>query len=303
MKIVKMKVLLNLSVAMCGAVLFGQNGSNGTPIDPKLLAKIEKSRATIDLGNGLLRESKIEEAIVEFRKAIEIENTFGYFTSVGRYELAKALTVAGRLDEAIVAFKSALKWNSVRQDLTGNGPVLTLIAMDYAMVLARVGKTSEAKSIYYFGLREFNVGALETFEPVPFLVVFDPDPNATVWEYSEQKLIAAATMAKAPYMNIETTKLVEQVRSMEPSWSLPVAFQASRKLGKKREELLNIALRLTKSSLERSRIESLRLNGASAGSRPATNKLVSGAVLRQSSVAIQNSKQDLAKSHSKVAND
>jgi hypothetical protein len=168
--------------------------------------------------------------------------------------------------------------------------------MDYAILLAKSGKGDEAKAIYYYGLRRgFNLSALADFEPYPFLVVFDRDenPNATVWEYSTENLVAAAMMAKAHGIDKDQDSVLNEIRNNEPNWVLPIIYQASKLWkGKRRSDLVKLAKALATTDIERTWIKAFE-----AGE----NLAKVGLEMRRSSSVLNKAKADLEQIHDKVA--
>lgn len=290
------KTTLTILLVLLLNLAFGQ-GNDRKPISADLVAKQRKANAATKQGDEALAAGRTDDAIAAFREVVKIEGTYGHFVSSGNYDLAKALTLAGRTDEALAAYRRAFKWDPARKDLKVNGPPVVDLAMDYAILLAKSGKADEAKSIYYYGLRSgFNPYGESTQEPFPFLVVFDPEdvPNATVWDYSADSLIAAATMAKAPTA-AQTRPLVQEVRRMEPGWVLPVVYLARMLTeGSKKEALLSEAEGLARTDAERGWIKAYR-----AGE----NLAKIGLSMRKASSAIANSKLDLQRTHDKVGID
>lgn len=283
------------------------------PIPPEKLAIYKRTGDAKDRGRALLEKNKIEEAIREFREAIaiekEIERRYGDFNSVGHYELAKALTLAKRNEEALAAYKQAFRWSPKRQDLEHNGPPLIHLAMDYALLLHRCGKVEEAKAIYYFFLcRGWSDDGHH--EPFPFLVVFDPDPTMMVWDYTPERFLAAVTMARAPYMNAERFSYAETARQMEPSWIVPAVYLwpwDSKTRGKAGYDL---AVNLARTDEEKEWMR-MYLPVFSAGEDDW--KLLRKGIARQltqigvaklnATPVLQQAKVDLAKNYHKVARD
>jgi hypothetical protein len=135
--------------------------------------------------------------------------------------------------------------------------------MEYAILLAKQGRAEDAKAIYYFGLRSCLAPRTRSEEPVPFLVVFDPDPEGIYWEYTPQRLEAAALMVQAMLSsgstdfatNVRTTdrQWVERVRALAPDWFYPVLYMANTKNldSPAREQLTAQAEAMARPGLER----------------------------------------------------
>jgi tetratricopeptide (TPR) repeat protein len=290
------KTILTLLAVLSLNLAFAQGGGRTVyTMNPELRAKYDKANEATRRGEAFLKLGQIEDAIKAFREAVRISDTIGSFSSSWNYDLAKALTTAGRTKEALAVYKKAIRWDPVRKELDINGPPAIDITMDYAMLLAKSGKEDEAKAIYYYGLRYFNWDAQSVVEPFPFLVVFDPDddPNATVWDYSPENLEAAATMAKASFLGWDLDYKLVKVRKLQPTWILPVVSQASNKTpGPKRDELINLAKALAKNDEERSWIKAF-LKGE--------NLAKVGLAMRKSSSVLNKAKADLETTHDKVA--
>jgi tetratricopeptide (TPR) repeat protein len=235
------------TAALASVLVCAQGGKDIRPIPPETLRKLDLMNEATDRAEALLAKGLFDEAIWEFRRAVEIEDTIPGWFSSGHYDLAKALVVAGRNEEAMEAFAKAVKWDEKRGDWYVNGPPPYRIAMDYAILAAKQGDERKAKEMYYFGLRRFNSGADKYVEPVPFIVVFDPDPLMDVWEYSPEALTAAALMAHVSYQRPE---FLQEVKRLKPDWMLPVAFEGLHSFGTKRDELLGIARGLARSERE-----------------------------------------------------
>jgi len=279
--------------AVSFACAFAQGGGKDIrPIPAELLAKCEKARQALLRGNAFLEKNQLADAIGAFQEAVAVERTYGYPVSTGSYQLAKALTAAGRASEALAAYKEAVRWDPIRKELTTNGPPQILLVMDYAILLAKSGKAEEAKSVYYFGLRHYNEYAEDAFEPIPFLIVFDADPTMTVWDYSSEKLVAAATMAKAPFMQSRRTQGLDLVRRMEPGWALPLVHIADSSPNKERPQLYKAAEDLALTTEEKAWIEAYRAGGSLA-------KV--GFARRKESSVLRQAKLDLSVIHDKIA--
>jgi tetratricopeptide (TPR) repeat protein len=210
----------------------GVDQGKGTSGSPVLREKIRRASVARDEGEALLKQGKLDLAIVAFRRAVAAEEVLrkdhGYFGSSGSYRLAKALTQSGRAEEALVAYRKAFWWSEKRQDLESNGPPFTDLGADYALLLAKAGKYEEAKAMYYWVMRQWiQVGGYEDF---PFLVVFEPDPTMVVWENKPEKILSAILMLRA----LHTQELgsrrerIAEVRSREPAWIVPFVYANQR---------------------------------------------------------------------------
>ena len=300
-------ITCGLLVASACMVL-AQGGKNIRPVDPELLAKHERAGAARDRGREFLKNDQLEEAIAAFRESIEIEITYGHHVSIGNYELAKALTAAARTEEALAAYKKAVRWHPGRKDLETNGPPFILIGMDYAILLAKSGKDEEAKAVYYWTLRTLN-RARGSHEPFPFLVVFDLDPDMVFWEYSTERLIAAAMMLRAPDSGQNARSLAEEVRMVEPTWVVPVVYLAFRSSNERRDVLLDQALGLAMVGEEKewvsAYIEAVQIGDQSERmqrlSELSQRLAETGVAQRKASTVLIEAKLDLERNHDKIA--
>lgn len=299
--------VLFLLLAVC-AYCPGQLGNAGRwdhPPSAEELAKWQRASEACKRGRELLKEGRIEEAITAIREAIAIEDTIPSFISSGRYELAKALTLAGRVDDALAAYKSAFRWDPKRRELDSNGPPFIFLGMDYAILLAKSGKAEEAKAVYYSTLRRLKDNKRGPQEPFPFLVVFDDDPAMTVWDYSSERLITAATMVKAPDMNTEARTLTMQVREREPSWIVPAMHLLTGKWDQDLQQALLLATNEEERNWVRTYIDALA--AVEGHEKYLKFKEISmqmaavGYARRQASVALQDARAWLEQNYSRVA--
>jgi hypothetical protein len=107
-------------------------------------------------------------------------------------------------------------------------------------------------------------------EPVPFLVVFDAEPEGIYWDYTPDRLEAAADMLQAILStsnvdfatNVWTydTDFVQRARQLAPDWFYPVLFLANRadNGSAKEQQLLAEAEGLAKPGLERQFVDQFR---------------------------------------------
>jgi hypothetical protein len=177
----------------------------------------------------------------------------------------------GRIADALASYQASFIWrpegfygNTWRGDLEfGYGSIHS--SMEYAILLARQGRSEDAKAMYYFGLRA-SAMALPTSrsqEPAPFLVVFEPETEGIYWEYTPQRLEAAALMLQAMLSDgvrdfatntwASKAQLIERAHSLAPDWFYPVLYLANQKdLGSPAREQLTVqAEALAKPGLER----------------------------------------------------
>lgn len=203
-----------------------------TMFAPLALAQKDLARSASERGRALLAEKRYDEAIAAFQAAVDIWNEKGKFDSWSNYELAKALTAAGRKEQALESYRNAVRWDAIEGELHINQAPIQ-IALDYAILLAECGREHEAKALYYFGLRRFNEQAdpgTENYdpqqssgraEPFPFLIVFDPDPTMTFSQYTPERLIAAATAIRIPTSMTIHSDMMKQLRQNIPDWIFP----------------------------------------------------------------------------------
>lgn len=211
----------------------------------------DSARAASNRGTQLLRENRRDEAIAAFREAVRISGGLSYFTSEFNDALARALTAVGRTEEALDAYRQAVRWDAAKEELDITyAPVQ--IAMDYAILLAQAGRDEDAKALYYYGLRIFNAGshANGRAEPFPFLVVFDPDADMVHWRYSTDNIVAAAlVLAPRPYLPRDPLRTA---RTMKPDWIIPAIYSVWQDFVDHQErERLAAAIRLARTQEER----------------------------------------------------
>ncbi len=284
----------------------------GNPPPPELLEMRKRAGETRDRGRALVEQGKLDEAILAFRESIaierETERRFGGFSSIGNYELAKALTMDSRPQEALAAYKDAFRWDPKKKELDTSGPVVRRLGVDYAILLAKSGKVEEAKAVYYWTLRALR-GVDGRSEPFPFLVVFDPDPTMTVWEYTTESFVAACTMLKAPDMGDQDRTLTEKVREAEPDWIVPVMYLVASS-DVRRAEYLSLAEGLAANDEERSWVRQYRELFAEGGEgwevtrrfKGVANELAKiGVARRKASTVLAQAKLDLERNWQKVA--
>jgi tetratricopeptide (TPR) repeat protein len=303
-----LKTVLTLLLLMSLHLASAQGGNDRRdlkPLPPELLEKSKRAGEAEHRGRAFLEQKKYDEAIAAFREAIAIEATIPGFESSGNYELAKALVLAGRPEEALAAYKNAIEYREDWHELHINGPPFPYVQLDYAILLAKSGKVEEAKMIYYSVLRNYRGN--RNSEPFPLLVVFDYDPTMVVWEYSPERFIAAAMMARATLSQNEAVSMAERVAIMEPNWVVPVVYLASRG---KRSENLRIAQALAANDEEKAWVRMYTDAIALGGDVSEVNQRVRdvaaslaaiGVARRKASPVLQQAKLDLEQNWQKVA--
>jgi tetratricopeptide (TPR) repeat protein len=229
MKGFTMKWFLVIGISAATFLAFGQSRII-KPEDPVEAAKSSQRAQFLTQAHGLIANGHVEQAIPLLEQACAVEVTMAGFQAQSRYELAQAFQKMGRSEQAMAALRNVFRWDTKRNDLmVGTSQVIEPI-MDYAILLARDGKAQEAKAIYYFGLRNFNLLEDRDKEPVPMLVVFDADPEGVVWDYSPERLEAAALMAKVmtgPANTDREKAMLVRIEELAPEWFLPTMLRAA----------------------------------------------------------------------------
>ncbi|MEW5884137.1 MAG: tetratricopeptide repeat protein [Armatimonadota bacterium] len=230
--------------AMCvGLLSVGQAQGNDQEI-------LERVHAAIARGDALWREQRYDEAITAIREAAAISERLSYFTSRYHHHLARVLVRTNRNDEALEAYRKAVRWDAEQGELdTTTFPLQ--IAMEYAILLAQAGREEDAKAMYYYGLRTISSGSLPNRrgEPFPFLVVFDPDPVMQSWPYSVENLTAAALVLTRSKGFREP---LERALRMKPDWIVPAMYNVWQDFVDHQErERLAAAMRLARTQEER----------------------------------------------------
>ena len=255
MKTQTKSTLIFSMIGFC-ALCLAQGTKNIKPIPPAELEKADRAAKALDQGAAHMAKGEYDDAIRQFRIAMLAELSYrGRQSSSGAYYLALAYQKKGENENALDAFSKAVFWERKWGDWMVNGPQTILVAMDYAMLAAKVGDHAKAKEMYYLGLRDFNGYGEKVREPIPFLVVFDPEPGMDYWEYSSDNLILAATMAKAPYMNSQCIPMVKEIRASKPDWLVPIVFLATFGSTEESAQFFAAARSMAKTAEERELIE------------------------------------------------
>lgn len=241
--------ILLVSLCVLAAPQSIGGGKNPNLNEPEWLGRANKASNLTTQGRELARKGQLEEAMALFRQAIEINKTVPAFRSAAHYELAKALALVDRVDEALEQYKQAFRWAPGAKRLGTNGPPFPYVHLDYAILLARAGRAEDAKAVYYDALRDYNYPPSHYKEPVPFLVLFDPEPGMTYWEYSPEKLILAARTVRA--MDTSRKEDILEIRRLEPSWYLPALMLVLMSSGAERSGLHVLAENLATNDEER----------------------------------------------------
>jgi tetratricopeptide (TPR) repeat protein len=279
MKKTIMQVLMAAIAVALNSSVVAQGGSSASPTDPVEAAKfarakelIRQARELVTAGNDELAELKLGEAAV-----VEASIRYGA-PAYAKYCLAKIHLKRNRIPDALEAYKATFSWNpSARYGKVWQGDLDTWsgagiqAALEYAVLLGRQGHAEDAKAMYYFALRAYMLDEKSRLmEPAPFLVVFDQDPEGIAWQYSPERLEAAACMLQAMLSsgttdfatNVRTTsaQFVQRARTLAPDWFYPVLFMANNaQNGSEREQqLLAEAESLARPGLERQLVEGFR---------------------------------------------
>lgn len=259
-----------VTIGILASHALAQGGKVIRPENPIVTAKRAEIRALQERARVLLRSDQIEQAISVLREATAIEASLVDGTwGLSGQELARLYVKLGRTEEALEAYRMLFRWDKAGWVPTGWDLVGPRIPrMEYAILLAKAGRPEDAKAMYYSELRRFNGGG-RFKEPVPFLVVFDPEPEGVYWEYSPERLEAAALMIVAleggtvDFVTREQTPtrdILRRVRALAPDWFYPVMYLAAQNWRYRQgPELLALAESLARPGLERDLIAKYRL--------------------------------------------
>lgn len=218
------------------------------PIPPEEKAKMDTLSAKFKLAREYESQGQWIEAEIAYREA----NDYGQreklgFESESRYGIARMLQSQGKDHLALDAYKTTLAWSLGNSDWYTNGPGLIEVCADFAILAADQGERELAIEMYSAGLRwlSFNGGSDER---IPLLVTFEPSPGMTHWEYSADRLKAAAMAlsvasganpwefkkfipARHPDPMKQLTPDYRQValtriKQLAPEWYWPYAYEA-----------------------------------------------------------------------------
>lgn len=199
------------------------------PPDPVEAEKLRQFTDLMSQSRKMVENGDLGDAVLTLQRAIATAQTMKARSNYPYYALATVYEKQGKPELALQAYSEAVYWEPKINDWFAPGTQLTDIAMDYAMLAARMGKETLAKEMYYWGMRRFNANQQSFIEPIPFRVVFDPDPSMEVWEYSRDNLCFAARVAKfasrtnspfASSIDWDATKkiLMEHSGRLAPGW-------------------------------------------------------------------------------------
>lgn len=237
------------------------------PEDPAEAAKSIQVKGLLEQARILMSRGSVSEALPALQQAAVIQATMVGFKATANLEIARTFVKLGRNPDALEAYRRVFCWNARKEDLdVGAGPIIHPV-MEYAILLAKNGRAEDAKAMYYFGLRNLN-DSDRWKEPVPFLVVFDPEPEGIQWEYTPERLEAAALMTQAlhgGWMDFATREqmlpmqIVARVRQLAPDWFYPVIYKAARGWNSERgPQLVSEAEALARPGLERQLVAKYR---------------------------------------------
>ncbi|MBV6491930.1 MAG: hypothetical protein M5U21_04410 [Fimbriimonadaceae bacterium] len=260
-----------VTIGILASHALAQGGKVIRPENPIVTAKRAEIRALQERARVLLRNDQVEQAISVLREATAIEASLDFGTwGVSGQSLARLYVKLGRTEEALEAYRMLFRWDKAGWVPSGwdlVGPRIP--TMEYAILLAKAGRPEDAKAMYYSELRRFNGSGQRPAEPVPFLVVFDPEPEGVYWEYSPERLEAAALMImalegdSADFVTQEwthTRDIMRRVRALAPDWFYPVMYLAAQNWRfPQGPELLALAESLARPGLERDLIAKYRL--------------------------------------------
>jgi len=269
-----MKYLTILLAGLCATLTSFAQEKHFPPPDPVEDAKNARAIELIELARQRLRANDEPVALTLLQEASAVEATMRAYHARSKYALARLFVKQNRIGDALECYKSTFIWNSKanygsiqRGDLASRGGGIDA-AMEYAILLAQGGRAEDAKAMYYFALRSHTLGQLSrSQEPAPFVVVFDPEPEGIYWEYTPQRLEAAALMVlvmlsdgKTDFATNSTTTdrdRLERIRTLAPDWFYPVLYMASQKNldSPIRAQLTAEAQALAKPGLERQLME------------------------------------------------
>lgn len=169
-------------------------------LEELLARKRELNRIRFEVGaraQELLSEKKFEEARLEFLKNVYVSTELVRLGETPASDLicsqwswvALCEEKLHHPDLAILAYRKSICWIPQGNGtfyLYGNDGLLA----NYALVLAQSNKLAQAKTVYYAALNRLKTTRTSQ-EPAPFLVVFDQDPEAEVWQPTKANFIKA----------------------------------------------------------------------------------------------------------------
>lgn len=213
---------------MVASMTIAQDGSVSDPPDKAEIAKFGLRDRLVSEALELERSGDASRALQALDQALVIERSMKTWQTYSQYQRAMLLSRIGKNADAIEAFRQVFGWDPTRRELKCGAGSFLSVGMDYAILLARNGKEAGAKAIYYYGLKQFNVNGAREIEPVPFVTVFDPEPNGMTYAYSPYRLEAAALMLQSSWSQSDGgTDPIARARQLWPDWFLPIMWQAA----------------------------------------------------------------------------
>jgi len=234
------------------------------PPDPVEAEKLRQFTDLMSQSRKMVKNGDLGEAVLTLQRAIATAQRMKARSNYPYYALATVYEKQGKPELALQAYSEAVYWEPKINDWYAPGTQLTDIAMDYAMLAAKMGKESLAKEMYYWGMRWFNANQQSFVEPIPFRVVFDPDPSMEVWEYSPEMLSLAASVLKvasvtaSPFTSSDERETIrknlpELARRLAPRWLFLEFYERFRTAGEKTFEVYKLEIAAAaKTDLERS---------------------------------------------------
>jgi tetratricopeptide (TPR) repeat protein len=179
-------------LALCGQLLAQGGGRIIFPEDPVEKAKRLQVEGLLDRAKALVASHDDQGTISVLQEAAAVEATMrAGFQAFAEYRLARMYVKLNRIPDAMEAYKHSFAWDPrirlgssvLMGDLNGGSGYGVDTVMEYAALLAKAGRQEDAKAMYYYGQRAYwSLPRPRSQEPVPFVVVFDPEPEGIQWE-------------------------------------------------------------------------------------------------------------------------
>lgn len=275
----KQTITILALLALFGQLLAQGGGRIIFPEDPVEKAKRLQVEDLLNRAKALVASHDDHGAITVLQEAAAVEASIrSRFQANAEYDLARMYVKLNRIPDALEAYRRSFAWNPKRHEQDGvcqgdldiNGPDING-EMEYAILLAQAGRAEDAKAMYYFALRAHMFEAKSrSQEPAPFLVVFDPEPEGIQWDYTPERLEAAAWMLRAILSSSSTDfatnvtlyehDFVERARQLAPDWFYPALYLANHNDydSPRRQQLMAEAESLAKPGLEQQLVEQFR---------------------------------------------
>lgn len=246
-----------LSLCLLTALAFfatAQEGGNPPGYRPQAYYdRLAEIYAKYDLGLKYLAQERFDDAIRAIREGMALDTEYFRGKRTGHLYLGRVFARLGKTQEAFDEYRRSLHWRHF-------GPAFhsTNGTIEYGQFLARNGKSREAISLYYNLLwhRSFGEPAyLPSDEPIPYLVLFEPEPGMVAWTYTPDRMVAAFEVLRHDDSG-EIPEQMIRVRQLVPDWAYPVVRQAANTpTTEGRRALLDEARPMTKSQEERDWID------------------------------------------------